>query len=64
MNVVQGVWKVVGRRAYRGVEPGEEFEAALGRSVASRAIQRGDIVLLEECVPRVPDGYRLEGWDK
>lgn len=61
--MVQGLWKVTGRRPYRGNEPGEEFEAALDNNVARRAVDRGDIVLLEEYVPTVPDGYRLpEGW--
>lgn len=63
--MIQGLWKVTGKRPYRDNAPGEEFEASLDDNVAARAVARGDIVLLEEFVPTVPDGYQLpEGWVK
>lgn len=58
-----GHWRVTGKRAYRGIEPGESFDARIANTVAARAIARGDIVLIEEFVPRPPDNYALpEGW--
>lgn len=64
MNVVHGEWQVVGRRAFRGHTPGEKFAASLDVDQASRAVRRGDIVLLEEFLPTLPGEYQLpEGWD-
>jgi hypothetical protein len=62
--VIHGLWRVSGRRAYRGHEPGSEpFEASLNESVAARAINRGDIELLEEFLPALPAEFCLpEGW--
>lgn len=61
--MIHGLWKVTGKRGYRGSEPGEEFEAALNPNAARRAIDRGDIALVEEFIPCVPDGAQLpEGW--
>ena len=59
-----GVYRVVGRRAYRGHEPGEVFEARLDRNAEIRAVNRGSIVLLERVRPDLPAGkYRLPvGW--
>lgn len=58
-----GEWRVIGKRAYRGVQPGESFDARLANTVAARAIARGDIELVEEFVPAPPDNYWLpEGW--
>lgn len=62
--MIHGQWRVSGSRVYRGHAPGEEFPALLPTTVAARAIARGDLLLLEEFVPALPDGYRLpEGWD-
>ena len=61
--MVHGTWKVVGKRAYLDVQPGETFDASIHEAPARRAIDRGDIVLLEEYVPCVPDERQLpEGW--
>lgn len=61
--MIHGLWKVSGRRIYRGHEPGEEFEASLDNAVAGRAVNRGDLVLLEEFVPALPAEFCLpEGW--
>jgi len=58
-----GLWEVSGRRVYRGHKPGELFEASLPQAASARAVQRGDIRLLEEFVPCVPEDHRLpEGW--
>lgn len=59
-----GRYRVVGRRAYRGHQPGEEFEARLDENVEARAVQRGNLVLLERLVAELPPGkYRLPvGW--
>lgn len=58
-----GVYKVSGRRAYRGHEPGDIFEAQLDRNAERRAITRGDIRLLELVVPGLPPDYELpRGW--
>lgn len=58
-----GLWRVCGNRVYRGHEPGEEFEASLPNGPAQRAIARGDIELLDEFVPALPDTFSLpEGW--
>lgn len=61
--MTHGLWKVVGHRRYRGHEPGETFEASLQNAPAVRAIQRGDIILLEEFHPDLPAEWSLpEGW--
>ena len=58
-----GLWRVVGRRAYRGHEPGVEFEAVIPSGAAARAIARGDLVLIEALVAGLPDEHCLpEGW--
>lgn len=59
-----GRYRVVGRRAYRGHQPGEEFEARLDRNAEVRAVNRGNLVLLERLVADLPPGkYRLPlGW--
>lgn len=59
-----GVYEVVGRREYRGHAHGETFVARLDTHAAQRAIQRGDIRLLEMVVPSL-DVSKLtvpEGW--
>jgi hypothetical protein len=59
-----GVYEVVGRRAYRGHEPGVVFEAALQPGPERRAVDRGDIVLLERIVPCIETGRLVlpVGW--
>lgn len=61
--MVSGAWLVVGKRAYRGHDPGTEFEASIPAAPAKRALVRGDIRLLEEFVPAPPAEHQLpEGW--
>jgi hypothetical protein len=59
-----GRYRVTGKRAYRGHEPGEEFEARLDRNAEGRAMLRGSITLIAR-IPNdlVPGSYRLpDGW--
>lgn len=51
-----GHYRVVGKRAYRKHEPGTEFWARLDVNAERRAIDRGDIVLLDRLIPRVEPG--------
>lgn len=55
----QGIYQVVGRREYRGHKPGERFMARLDRNAEGRAIQRGDIALLERVTPGLPERWGL-----
>ena len=58
-----GVYEVVGRRAYRGHQPGDRFEARLDRNAEARAVARGSIRLLERVADDLPPNYRLPyGW--
>ncbi len=58
-----GRWKVTGNRDYRGHPTGTVFVTGLENNAASRAIRRGDIVLLEETQPGLPPGYEFpKGW--
>ena len=58
--MIAGVYKVVGRRRYRGHRPGDLFEARLDPGAEARAIGRGDIVLIERIIPAVqPGSYRF-----
>jgi hypothetical protein len=63
MNTL-GVYEVVGRRAYRGHQPGVVFEARLDRNAEMRAINRRSIRLLDRVADELPPGkYRLpHGW--
>lgn len=55
-----GRYRVVGRRRYRGHQPGSEFEVRLDPRAEARAIRRGDIAVLERIVPSVqPGSYRI-----
>lgn len=55
-----GVYKVTGRRPYRGHEPGTVFEACLAPGPEQRAVARGDITLIERVTPDLVEGsYRL-----
>jgi hypothetical protein len=58
-----GRWKVIGKREYRGHTTGQTFIESLERNAARRAVQRGDIVLLEEMKPELPSAWGLPaGW--
>lgn len=54
VGVTHGLYKVTGRRQYRGHEPGTRFEARPDAAI-QRAINRGDISLIEYVNPRLPD---------
>jgi hypothetical protein len=57
-----GVYRVIGRRAYRGHEPGTEFHAYIDPGAEWRAIGRGDIELLERLEPALSAGsFTLPG---
>ena len=58
------VYKVTGRFAYRGHQPGETFTAKLDQATEIRAIQRGNIVVIDSSPTRLrPGSYRLpDGW--
>jgi hypothetical protein len=53
---LHGVYRVTGRRQYRGHEPGTTFHARLEREAERRAIERGDIELLERIEPALSAG--------
>lgn len=48
-----GVYRVIGRRKYRGHDPGTVFEAYLDPAVEQRAIARRAIELLRREAPTV-----------
>jgi hypothetical protein len=61
--MMHGVYKVVGTLEYRGHKPGEIFAARLDRPAESRAINRGNIILLEHIQPSLPPEYGFpDGW--
>lgn len=64
MTDTLGLYEVIGKRAYRGHQPGALFEARLDRNAEGRAIQRGAIRLLERIANDLLSGtYRLpDGW--
>lgn len=51
-----GLYRVTGKRRYRGHEPGTEFQARLERNAEQRAIARGDITLLDRLTPALEPG--------
>lgn len=59
-----GIYRVTGRRDYRGHRPGEVFEALLDTGAERRAIGRRDITLIRRITPSIqPGSYRLpHGW--
>lgn len=58
-----GVYRVVGRREYRGHKPGTVFHARLDRNAERRAIQRRDIQLIGHITPEVPAAHTFpDGW--
>jgi hypothetical protein len=55
-----GRYQVTGKRAYRGHQPGDTFEARLDRNAEIRAVNRGNIILLERLTADLrPGSYRL-----
>jgi hypothetical protein len=59
-----GRYLVTGRRAYRGHESGEVFEAKIDPAVEQRAIARGDIRLIRRVIPSIHPGSYVfpAGW--
>lgn len=58
--MTHGVYRVIGRRRYRGHDPGTEFTARIPRGAEQRAIQRGDIALVDRIEPDLlPGSYTL-----
>jgi hypothetical protein len=59
-----GVYEVTGRRQYRGHDPGAVFTARLNPNAEMRAVNRGDIRLLERREPTLePQRLRIaKGW--
>lgn len=59
-----GVYRVTGRREYRGHAPGTLFEALLDPAVEQRAVARGDIQLLRRVTPDLQPGSFTfpDGW--
>lgn len=60
------VYKVGARRGYRGHAPGTVFEAVLDPAAERRAIERGDIRIVQRITPSLrPGSYLLpDGWLK
>jgi hypothetical protein len=58
-----GLYEVVGTLDYRGHSPGTRFVARLDRAAEVRAFNRGNIILIEEIEPILPDEHGLPaGW--
>lgn len=56
------LYRVLGKRAYRGHEPGTEFPARLETNAERRAIMRGSIERIGTVVLR-PEKYKFpRGW--
>jgi hypothetical protein len=53
-----GLWRVIGKRAYRDHAPGSEFVAVLDAHAAGRAVRRGSIELVE----RIEFGLHSARW--
>ena len=64
MNHPFGIYQVIGRREYRGHKTGDTFVARLDMNAARRAIDRGDIRLLEEVQVAIDPGRLVlpKGW--
>ncbi len=61
--MTHATYLVTGPRAYRGHRTGTQFTANLDPLAEQRAVQRGDIQLLERLTPRIPDNHQLPaGW--
>jgi hypothetical protein len=48
-----GIYQVVGRLPFRGHKPGDRFTAKLDPKAERRAVDRGNIVLLERVIPSI-----------
>lgn len=59
-----GVYRVNGRRSYRGHTPGSTFEAVLSPAAEQRALARGDISLIRRVIPTIQPGSYVfpAGW--
>lgn len=58
-----GIYEVTGMLPYRGHKQGETFAGRLDRNAEIRAINRGNIRLLEEIEPTLPPEHGLpDGW--
>lgn len=59
------LYEVLKQRGYRGHPKGSKFTARLDRGAVQRAVERGDIHVLEPTTPNIqPGSYRLpHGWD-
>lgn len=51
-----GVYRVTGKRQYRGHDPGTVFEAFIDPPVEQRAVDRGDIRVLRRVTPDLTPG--------
>lgn len=59
------VYKVTGRTAYRGHQPGATFEATLEQRAEARALTRGSIEIVEHSTPALkPGSYTLPRKDR
>lgn len=58
------LYRVTGQRAYRGYQPGSQFEASLDPSAEQRAVARGDITVIQRSTPTIqPERYTPPaGW--
>lgn len=56
--MTHALFEVSGRRQYRGHAPGTRFEARIEAAI-QRALDRGDVLLVEMVTPEVPPGYWL-----
>jgi hypothetical protein len=57
-------YRVIGTLAYRGHEPGETFIATLDLDAELRAIERGNIIVIDSSPTRLrPGSWKLpDGW--
>lgn len=64
--MTHGVYKVTGKRRYRGHATGAVFIARLGRHAERRAVERGDIEVLDRIEPDLePGSYALPAqWER
>ena len=61
--MIEGEWKVVGKREYRGNAPGTVWQGRIPEGPARRAIDRGDVVLLRTITQELQPGWQLpDGW--
>jgi len=62
--VIYTVYRVTGKREYRGHKPGSQFEAILDPGPEQRAIARGDITVIARVEPCLEAGSFSfpDGW--